>query len=178
MKRINLITTEACFTLDLSMQKKIIYILFFLFLVYSGLRGFYDHNELQSNKQDLLKINQEINQLKLTLSQKRSIDERSINVEKEFSSIASDYQIIKKDFVIRDVFAMISKIIPPNTWITSLEFRYYGEKSLLLRGKSLYKEEIFAFLKNSNSMGKNSELITIQADGVNAFNFEIKLELI
>ena len=178
MKRINLITPKTYFPLDLSIQKKFVYILFSLFLIYFGLRGLYDYNELQSSKRDLLKINHEIGQLKLALSEKRSIDEKTTNIEKEFSSIAADYQILKKEVVIKDIFAMISKIIPANTWITSLEFQYYGEKSLLVKGKSLHKEEIFTFLKNSYSIGKNSELINMQADGVNTFNFEIKMELL
>lgn len=177
MKRINLITPRIYFPVELSVQKKIVYLLFLVFFAYTGLSAYFDYEKLKLGKIEIALINQEIRGLKQALSEKKSLEEKSSYIEKEFASIAADYQLLRKDIVIKDVFAVLSKVVPANTWITSLDFQYGGEKSLLLIGKSLNKEEVFTLMKNSAALGKNSELVTMQADANNSFNFEIKLEL-
>jgi len=73
----------------------------------------------------------------------------------------------------------LSELTPHNTWITSLDFSYDNEKKLNISGKSINKEEVFTFLNNLSSMGKNPEMIEMNREGDKGqFSFQITVELL
>ncbi|GAB4440958.1 MAG: hypothetical protein OHK0040_12340 [bacterium] len=179
MKRINLITPKKYFPVPVLLQKKVVAALLILFFVVTGFKYYKLQSELKIETQSIANLETEIQRLKLTLSEKRAFDEKARYIEKEFADISADYNILKKNLIIKDLMVKLAEVIPHNTWITSLDLVYEGEKKLSISGKSINKEEVFTFLNNLSSVGKNPELTGMTREGEKAqFSFQITVELI
>lgn len=145
----------------------------------TGYKYYNLYNELKNEMLNITSLEAEINKLKLLLSEKREFDEKAKFIEKEFADISTDYNILKKNLIIKDLMIKLSEIVPHNTWITSLDFVYEGEKRLNISGKSNNKEEVFTFLNNLVAVGKNAELIGMNRDGEKGqFSFQMTVELL
>lgn len=177
MKRINLISKKVYFPLPLMLQKRLATILFILLVFFTFARFYKLYNAIKFEKGNIAAVEIDIQRLKLSLQEGRVIEEKDQIIEKEFSDIAADYSILKKNLVIKDVLLMLSENIPHNTWITNIDFFYDSDKKLIIQGNSVNKEEVFTFLNNLTKVSKNAELLDMQHLGEN-FSFNIVLELL
>lgn len=124
-------------------------------------------------------LESDIAKLKQTLAEKRALEEKAKYIENEFANIKTDYDILRKNVIIKDIMFNLSELTPHNTWITSLNFSYDGEKKLNISGRSYNQDEIFTFLKNLSAIGKNPELIWMNRESEKGqFSFQITVELL
>gem|GEM_PF-3458923 len=179
MKRINLITPKQYFPVPILWQKRFVAVFFIIMLFLNAFKYYVTFTELKRETMNITSLETEINKLKQALIAKRAFNEKAQNIEKEFADVTADYNILKKNLIIKDVMLKLSELTPHNTWITSLDFSYDNEKKLNISGKSINKEEVFTFLNNLSSMGKNPEMIEMNREGDKGqFSFQITVELL
>ncbi len=179
MKRINLITPKRYFPVPLSLQKRIFTTLFLLLLAITSYRYYRLYTELKDTTTIVANLEADVTRLKQTLSEKRAIDEKAQYIEKEFADISADYNILKKNVIIKDIMAKLSDIVPESLWLTSIDFINEPEKKINVSGKSRDKDAIFSFLNNLSLIGKSVELTGMNREGENgSYSFQITLELL
>lgn len=179
MKRINLVTPKKYFPLPFILQRRIVFLLFLFLFLYDAYHYYRVYNSLKKEQAQLNILENRISLLKQSIKNKQVISEKAQLIEKEFANIATDYNILKKNMIAKDILIKLSELVPNNTWLTSIDFKYEDEKMLFINGKTLEKEEIFTFLNNLSSIGRNQELIEMSSDGGNKkYNFQITLQSI
>lgn len=179
MKRINLITPKRYFPVPISLQKKVIAVLFIIFFATNVIKYYFSYTELKNETNNIAILESDIAKLKQTLAKKRALDEKVSFIENEFANIKLDYDVLKKNVIIKDIMVNLSELTPHNTWITSLNFSYDGEKKLYIDGKSYNKDEVFTFLKNLSAIGRNQELSWLNRENEKGyFIFQITVEFL
>lgn len=177
MKRINLVPKEPLFPLSISHQKKIIYPLVLLIVVFYSYSFYKAKIELNKLNLTISNLKADIEQLKNTVTEKNIYLQKSINLEKEFLTIKEDYEILKKNMHIKNIIYELTGLVPSNLWLTSISYLSDSQKVITITGRSLKKEDIFLFLNNCSNIGKNPELIEINSED-NSYIFSIKIEMI
>lgn len=177
MKHINLVSKVYLFPLPLNIQKNIVKIIFAFFIIYASIEGYILFNQIKVYETNINTINLEMNQLKQQALQKKSLMELKKTIEKEFSMISSEYELLTKKSSIKSVFENLSMLTPNDLWVTNLEIQYDQEKVVKLSGKSFKKNDVFTFMKNLNSIGKQVDLINLLLEQDGIYSFELKVEL-
>lgn len=176
MKRINLLPREPFFPLPISLQKKIVYPLILLILVYYSFNFYKYKKELDSVILNVSNLKMEIESMRKSITEKSVYLEKSNVIENEFLTIKEDYYLLKKNMLIKDIFERLTVVVPPNLWVTSISYSDNPENTINVTGKSFDKNEIFIFLNNCLNIGKNAELIGIDKESNNVYNFNIKID--
>ncbi len=175
MKRINLIPREPLLPLKTTYQKSLTYPILLTIIVFYGLSFVKAKKELDSINRSILDTRSEIQNIKDIIIKKTSYLEKGSVLEREFLAVKEDYEVLKKNMAIKAVLGQLPNITPVNLWVVSISYSGESEKVINISGKALKKEEIFLFLSNCQSLGKNTELIEINKEG-NIFNFSIKVD--
>lgn len=176
MKRINLVPKERFFPISEGVQRNVIYPLIFLIILFYGYNFYRSKKELDLLNLTIFNLKNEIENIKKTILEKNQYLEKSSVIEKEFLTIHEDYNVLKKDMRIKDIFEKLTEIVPHNLWITSISYSNLQQKSIYIDGKSYDKESIFIFLNNCIEIGKNPELINIDKEEKSVYRFNIKIE--
>ncbi len=177
MKHINLVSKKPFFPISSSFQKKIVFLVYVIFAVYSGLKIYNSFNTQKQLQKDITILSMEITKIKSLINQNQQVIELRSSLEKEFSKDMDNVLLVKKGAIL-NIFNELSEITPENVWITSLEIQYDTEKYLRITGKSLNKKDIFLFMDSLRKKNNNVSLINIQSVNGHEYVFELRLELI
>jgi hypothetical protein len=177
MKHINLISKEPFFPISVSLQKRIIFLIFVVFVVYNGLKVYYSFKMQRKLQEDIKILSLEKTRIKNLIDQNQQDVELRNSLEKEFSKDIDNALLVKKGAIL-NIFNHLSELTPDHVWITSLEIQYDNEKFLRIAGKSLNKKEIFIFMYNLKKKNNNVTLINIQSGDGHEYSFELRLDLI
>lgn len=176
MKRINLLPKEPFFPLSISLQKKIVYPLILFILAYYSFNFYKYKKELDGVILNISNLKTEIESIKKSITEKNVYLEKSNVIEREFLTIKEDYDLLKKNMLIKDIFERLTVVVPPSLWVTSISYSDNPEKTININGKSFDKNAIFIFLNNCLNIGKNPELIGIDKESNNVYIFSIKID--
>ncbi|MCX7990691.1 MAG: PilN domain-containing protein [Proteobacteria bacterium] len=178
MKRINLIPKEPLFPLSESIQRKIVYPIILIIIIFYSLNFYRARKDLDSLNDTFNNLKVEIEAIKKSLTEKNLYLEKSSAIEKEFLTIKDDYYLLKKNIIIKDIFEKLTGIVPQQLWITAISYTEDSNRSVNINGKSFNKDAIFLLLNNCLIIGKNPELIGIDKEDGNVYSFSIRVDII
>lgn len=178
MKRINLVPKEPMFPLSKTLQRRIVYPVILLIIAFHSNNFYKARKELININSQIAMTKTDIENIKKSITEKSGYLEKSSVIEKEFLAIQEDYNILKKNTSIKKVFESLTEIVPPNLWLTNINYQDNDDRFINLSGKSYNKEAIFLFLNNCSNIGNTPELISIDKEDENLYNFTMKIEML